>query len=50
MRQVLFGTPELLAVQYAAVERLLAAEVYELRYNSLEPAIERLRLLAREGR
>ena len=27
MRQVLFGTPELLAVQYAAVERLLAAEV-----------------------
>jgi hypothetical protein len=50
MHQVLFGTPELLAVQYAEVERLLTAEVYELRYNSLEPAIERLRLLAREGR
>ncbi len=50
MRQVLFGIPELLAVQYTAIERLLTAEVFELRYNTLEPAIERLQLLVREGR
>lgn len=50
MRQVLFGTPEHLAVQFAAVERLLTAEVFELRYNTLQPAIDRLRALSREGR
>ena len=49
LRQVLFGTPELLAVQYAAVERLLTAEVFELRYTALDSAIERLRTLVIEG-
>lgn len=49
MRQVLFGSPETLARQYAAVDRLLAANVFELRYQSLEWAEWRLRLLVRDG-
>ncbi len=50
MRQVLYGPPELLAVQYRAIERLLTADVFELRYTDLDWAIDRLRKLAREGR
>jgi hypothetical protein len=50
MRQVLFGSPESLAAQYFAVEQLLAAEVFELRYSDLDWAVQRLETLTREGR
>ncbi len=50
MRQVLFGTTESLAAQYAALERLLTAEVFELRYSDLGWAVHRLETLVREGR
>jgi len=50
MRQVVIGTPELLVVQYATLERLLTAELFELRYNDLDAAIECLQTLVREGR
>lgn len=51
MRQVLFGIPELLAVQYAVIERLLsAARIFELRYKSLDWAENRLRRLVQDGR
>jgi hypothetical protein len=50
MRQVVIGTPELLAAQYATIERLLTAELFELRYRDLDSAIERLQTLVREGR
>jgi hypothetical protein len=50
MRQVLFGSAESLARQYAALERLLTAEVLELRYSDLNWAVQRLETLAREGR
>jgi len=50
MRQVLFGSAESLAAQYAALERLLTAEVFELRYSDLDWAVRRLGTLVREGR
>jgi hypothetical protein len=50
MRQLLYGPAELLAVQYRAIERLLTAEVFELRYSDLDWAVDRLRTLVREGR
>jgi len=50
MRQVLYGSAESLATQYAAIERLLTAEIFELRYSDLDWAIERLETLTREGR
>jgi hypothetical protein len=50
MRQVLFGSADSLAVQYAAIERVLKAEIFELRYSELDWAVERLEVLAREGR
>jgi hypothetical protein len=50
MRQALYGTPESLRKQYAAIERLLTAEVLELRYTDLDWAIDRLQRLVREGR
>lgn len=50
MRQGLYGSPESLAIQYEAIERLLTAEVFELRYADLDRAIDRLRRLVREGR
>lgn len=50
MRQVLFGTHETKAQQYAEIDRLLTAEVLELRYESLDWAVERLKRLVREGR
>ncbi|HEY1901945.1 MAG TPA: aldolase [Terracidiphilus sp.] len=49
MRQVLHGTAESLAVQYAAIERLLKAEIFELRYSDLDWAVHRLEALARDG-
>ena len=50
LRQVLYGSPESLAVQYKAIERLLTAEIFELRYTDLDWAVDRLATLAREGR
>jgi len=50
MRQILFGSAESLASQYAALERLLTAEVFELRYSELDWAVQRLETLVREGR
>jgi len=50
MRQALYGSPQSLAVQYEAIEHLLKAEVFELRYSDLEWAIDRLQQLTREGR
>jgi hypothetical protein len=50
MRQVLYGSEESLSVQYAALERLLTAEVFELHYSDLCWAVRRLETLAREGR
>ena len=49
MRQNLFGRGQTRFAQYAAIERLLKAEVFELRYQSLEWAIARLERLVREG-
>jgi hypothetical protein len=50
MRQVLYSLPETRATQFAAIDRLLAAEVFELRYRDLDWAVQRLEALAREGR
>jgi hypothetical protein len=49
MRQVLYGSRESLAFQYEAIEHLLAAELFELRYSSLDWAVERLHKLMEEG-
>jgi hypothetical protein len=49
MRQVLYGSPESLAVQYESIERLLAVDVLELRYTAMDWAIHRLQRLLREG-
>jgi hypothetical protein len=48
MRQVLWGTRETLARQYGSIERLLEVEVLELRYQSLDVAIDRLRALVED--
>jgi hypothetical protein len=50
MRQVVIGTRELLELQYETIERLLTAELFQLKYNDLDSAIERLQMLVREGR
>ena len=50
MRQALYGSPESLALQYEAIDHLLQAEVFELRYDDIDWAIDRLRMLVREGR
>jgi hypothetical protein len=49
MRQVLFGSPQSLAVQYEAIEHLLKADIFELQYSDLDWAIGRLQQLIREG-
>jgi hypothetical protein len=49
MRQGLYGSPESLAVQHRTIDRLLTAEVFELRYTDLDWAVDRLRTLVREG-
>jgi hypothetical protein len=49
MRQVLYGRPKSLTPQYAAIDRMLSADVLELRYTDLDWAIERLQRLVREG-
>jgi len=50
MRQTLYGTRKSLAVGYPVIERLLTADVLELRYTDLDWAIDRLQSLVREGR
>jgi hypothetical protein len=50
MRQVLFGSAASRAAQYAAIEQLLTLGVLELRYTSLEWAVERLQKLVEDGR
>lgn len=50
MRQVLFGPRETRIAQHQAIEKLLAAEVLELRYTKLDEAIDRLRSLVEEGK
>ena len=50
LRKVLYGLAESLAMQSAALERLLTAEILELRYSDLDWAVGRLESLALEGR
>lgn len=49
MRQVLYGPAESLARQYQSIEKLLDAEVLELRYTDLDSAVHSLRSLAGEN-
>jgi hypothetical protein len=50
MRQMMFGVPEILAMQYAKVDRFLEEiDVFELHYTDLDWAIARLEKLVREG-
>jgi hypothetical protein len=50
MRQILYGLAEIRASQFAAIDQLLTAEVFELRYRDLGWAVQRLETLTREGR
>jgi len=50
MQQVFFGMPEMRQKHNEAIERLLEAEIFELRYTDLEWGIERLQCMVREGR
>lgn len=50
LREGVFGSDEIRDRQFAAVERLLAADVFELQYSDLGSAIERLRHLVEDGR
>jgi hypothetical protein len=50
MQQPLFSTPKMLVVQNTMIERLLGAQVLELRYRDLDWAIGRLSSLVRQGR
>lgn len=49
MREVLYGPPDSLARQHAAVDQLLTADVLELRYTDLNWAIDRLQRLVTTG-
>jgi hypothetical protein len=49
MRQALYGSAQSLAVQYQAIDRLLAVDVFELRYTDLDWGVCRLQRLVREG-
>jgi hypothetical protein len=50
MRHVLYGSDESLARQYADIERLLTAQVFQLRYTDLAWAVNRLQSLVASGR
>jgi hypothetical protein len=50
LRSNVSGTGETLLKHTQAIERLLTVDVLELRYTDLDWAIERLRILVREGR
>lgn len=47
MRQTLFGAKETRKLQHQAIERLLCDDVFELRYSTLDSAIDCLRILLR---
>ena len=49
MRQIIYGLPETQLMQLAAIDQLLEADVYELRYDDLNWAADRLKRLIREG-
>lgn len=49
MRQMLFGPPNTRDRQHAAIEQLLTAEVFELRYKDLNWAVRRLETLVHNG-
>jgi hypothetical protein len=49
MREVLFGSAKTRAVQHKAIDRLLTAQLYELRYTKLDDAISLLRGLVGDG-
>ncbi len=49
MRQVLFGSAKSRETQYEAIDRLLAVDVFELRYTDLDWGVCRLQKLVREG-
>jgi hypothetical protein len=49
MRQVLYGSAQSRVVQHAAIERLLTAEIFELRYTDLDWGVPRLEALIRDG-
>ncbi len=49
MRQALFGSVKSREAQYEAIERLLAVDVFELRYTDLDWGVCRLQKLVREG-
>lgn len=50
MRQTLYGSPIIRAQQYAAIDRLLTTDVFELRYTCVDWAAHRLRTLVERGR
>jgi hypothetical protein len=50
MRQSLFGVPERKIHQLRAIDKLLEADILELRYQNLDWAIERLERLVEEDR
>jgi hypothetical protein len=50
MRQVVYGPTKSLTGQYEAIERLLAADIMELRFTNLDWAVDRLEKLIRERR
>jgi len=49
MRQTLFGAAKARRIQHQAIDRLLNVDVFELRYSSLDSAIDRIRILLRNG-
>lgn len=50
MQQMFYGLPEMRKKHHKTIERLLEAEIFELRYTDLDWGIERLQRLVREGR
>jgi hypothetical protein len=50
MQQTFYGLPEMRKKHNETIERLLEAEVFELRYTELDWGVERLQRLVREGR
>jgi hypothetical protein len=49
MRQILYGPAQWRSAQYAAINQLLNAEVFEMRYTDLDWAVSRLEALTRMG-
>lgn len=49
MQQVLYGPPRSLERQYAAIDKLLTAEIFEMRSPDLDWVVDRLQTLAENG-